>query len=260
MLDRRFRRGNILLRRLAPRQLGEQRLTRLRSGLEEIRVRTPSWDFGEREVVSGARPRSTAHRDAEARTARRTAVERHHEQSLAPGPIVRIDVGAAEEDPVLDRDGSEPARANPDEGETLGEVALRPIALRHHSRALLAPLGPPEAQHGRMQESLPGLRADGIAEECIIAAPDETVAAARLRIRDGPDIVIDDRAVPHRLHRAPTVLLQLPSQPTAPSVDAEGIAGGHAHHGGAARQGAQTRLRSPWIKLGKHTEQIALGE
>ena len=73
--------------------------------------------------------RAGVHRDAEAGAARLAAVDRDHERVLAPRAVVRIDVRALEEDPVLDRDSVQLARPHAHERE-LG----RPAPLRSRAR------------------------------------------------------------------------------------------------------------------------------
>ena len=68
-------------------------------------------------------------------------------------------------------------------------------------------LGPPQTETGRMQEFLPGMRTDGVAEQRLVGAALEAIGAAVLhvgpagrQVGDAVDVVIDDRVVAE--HRA----------------------------------------------------------
>ena len=93
------------------------------------------------------------------------------------------------------------AGADADEGVGRRVVAL----LGDLELAVGAAPGPPELQLGRVQEPLPGLRADRVAEQRLVVAAAQPVGAAVLLV--GPadrevvaagDLVVDDRAVAHR--------------------------------------------------------------
>ena len=107
---------------------------------------------------------------------------------------------APQEDPVLNGDRMHLARPHADEGE-----ALRFVLLVRDLEAPLSTPGAPERQDRGMQEPLPGLWADGIAEQLLVSAPLQLIVAAGLLV--GPaggkivhraQVVIDDRAVPQR--------------------------------------------------------------
>ena len=165
---------------------------------------------GEIETCLGFRP--GLHRYAKARSARLAAIHGDDEGALAPRPVVRIDVGSAEEHPILDGDRVEFAGAHAEEGE-----ALAGIGLRHDADALRIVLGAPETQQRRVQELLPRMRSDGVAEQRLIIAAYEPVGPAVLlvgpaarQVVDGGDVVIDDRLVADR--RADNTVAALPER------------------------------------------------
>ena len=81
-------------------------------------------------------------------------------------------------------------------------------------------LGAPQAQQRRVQEALPGMRADGVAEQRVVVSALQAVMAAVLlvgpaggQVGDRLDIVIDDRVVAHgRAEHAEAVRAQAGDQ------------------------------------------------
>ena len=161
-------------------------------------VRSPSSSSVSARSKPASRLRAGVHRDAEAGAAGLAAVHRDDERALAPRLVVRIDVRALQEHAVLDGDGVQLAGAHAEEG-----VALAPApasAVTVDAVGLL--LGAPQAQQRRVQEALPGMRADGVAEQRLVVAPLQAVVAAVLlvgpagrQVGDRRDVVVDDRLI-----------------------------------------------------------------
>src|SRR5690606_9478574 len=110
---------------------------------------------------------------------------------------VRVDIGAFEEDAILDRDGPDLASADAEEGE-----ALAGLGRGRDGKAVTLARYAPQGQARRMQVTLPRMRTDDIAEEGAVVAPVQAIAAAVLlvgpaggQVGDAVDVVIDDRLV-----------------------------------------------------------------
>ena len=153
--------------------------------------------FGQRQVETGLRTRSGMHRDAETRAARLAAVHRDDERAVAPRLVVRIDMRTAEEHVVLDGDRMQFAGPHGEEGKAL----LRRRIDRDAHAAVVA-FGAEQREQRRVQEALPGMRADGIAEQRGVIAPAQAIMAAvllvgpaRRQVVEQLDVVIDDRLV-----------------------------------------------------------------
>ena len=72
-------------------------------------------DLGQRQVEAALGARAGAHRDAEARASRGAAVDGDEKGTLPARTVVALDVGALEEDTVLDRDRVQVARTDAEE-------------------------------------------------------------------------------------------------------------------------------------------------
>ena len=186
-------------RRGAMRQRGQHLAARLRSDLDEEAVLVPE-QFGQCEVVARLRLRAGLHRDAEAGAAGLAAIDRDDEVPFAPRAVMRIGIGVAHQHAVLDGDGGDLAGAHADEGE-----ARAVLRRRVDAHGVSVARGAPEILDRRVQEFLPGMRADGIAEERLVVAADDTVVSAVLlvgpafgQVGDRVDIVVDDRLVAQR--------------------------------------------------------------
>ncbi len=158
-------------------------------------------ELRECEIEPRVRARSGPEGGAEARDLGLAALDDDDQGRLAPGAIRGVDVGTAEEDAVLARDGGEIARPDAEEGE---RGASPPCPAPHEGSA-----SPREAPKRRSEageeEPLPRVRADRVSEESAVAARPEPVASVRLFLPDsgrklgrGGDLVVDDRSVPHR--------------------------------------------------------------
>ena len=91
---------------------GQQAQAQLRADFHQEQI----IHFGQAQVETGLVARAGAHRDAEAGGVRVQAVDRQDEQSLAAGAVDRVVEIRAQEDPVLDADGSQFAGAHTDQG------------------------------------------------------------------------------------------------------------------------------------------------
>ena len=93
--------------------LSDDRSARRRRRARSTRCRSPTSHWG------------PSHRDAKAGTARLAAINRDDEGAGAPGAIVRVDMRAIPEDPILDRDCLDLAGAHADECESAGSLLAR---------------------------------------------------------------------------------------------------------------------------------------
>ena len=106
-----------------------------------------------------------------------TAIDGDEKSAFAAGLVMRIDVWPSEENPVLDGDRMQFAGAHADKGEPRFGVGLR-----DDDRPAFVALSLPQAQHGRMQELLPRMRPDSIAEHRVVVAPGKPIAPAVLLV------------------------------------------------------------------------------
>ena len=115
------------------------------------------------------------------------------------------------------------------------------------AEAAVAALRPPQAETRGMQELLPRMRTDGVAEQRIVGTALDTIGAAVLhvgpagrQVRDAVDVVIDDRAVAK--HRADDAIA------AAPQDRDESLQAGERHEApvadcrGTVRAGRQWKL------------------
>jgi hypothetical protein len=114
------------------------------------------------------------------------------------GRIAQIGMGTRQKHPILNRDCVQLARAH--------AVARRIGGLLDDLEAVtvLPAPSPPHPQPGRVQDLLPGLRADGIAKNRLILAAPQPIGAAILlvaladrKVSSGAHLAIDDRALVH---------------------------------------------------------------
>ncbi len=141
----------------------------------------PVEQLGQHEVgaVLGARP--GVHRRAEARPAGRATVDRDDEGAFAAAGIVAVDIGALEEDAVLDPDRVEIARAHADERE-------RPVGRRlldERDRRVVRTRAPQAHARGE-QPALPGVRGRREPEECVVVTADEAIPRSLLLLVQPP--------------------------------------------------------------------------
>ena len=131
--------------------------------------------LGQREVEARSPPRAGVHRDAEAGAARLAAVDGDDERALAPRRVVGVDVAAADEHAVLDRDRVQVAASARRGTRTAAPAAAppRPPVPSPFRRARQS------RTRGREQELLPRVRPDGVAEERLVVAALEPVACRR---------------------------------------------------------------------------------
>ena len=127
------------------------------------------------------------------------AVHRDDEDVRPPRRVGLIAVRPLAENAVLNRDGVEFAGPHAKEGE-FGSWRLRGLN-REAARGLVRR---PERFDGRMQETLPGLRPNGKAEQCAVVPRLQPVTSGVLPVLPTPgqvfdicDFVIDDCAVAH---------------------------------------------------------------
>ena len=157
----------------------------------------PGEDLGQRQVEAALGARPGAHRRAEARASRGAAVDGDEEGTLPARTVVALDVGALQEDTVLDGDRVQVARADAEEGERpvrrrlLGE--LRP--------AVVAAARLPHPDASGQQPALPRVRPDRVAEARLVVPTLEPVGRGVLHLRPagrqlvgGSDLLVDDRA------------------------------------------------------------------
>jgi hypothetical protein len=121
-------------------------------------------------------------------------VEGDDEELFPPCAVLGI---GRQEDLVLDGDRVEVARAGGEQGERGGVDGFR-----MDLEAVFRAIGRPESDSGLEQVLLPGVGADGVAEEGLVVAPLEAVLAPVLFVGpsfgefgDGFDFVVDDGAV-----------------------------------------------------------------
>src|SRR6266508_4752012 len=153
----------------------------------------------QREVEPSRHAWTRRHRDAEAGPPGLPAVHGDDERRRAARGIIRIDAGALEEGPVLDRNGVKVAGACADQRET----RRRRVLLDDREAATLA-LGVPQPQPRNEEELFPRMWAERVPEERIVAAPTQPIRArlldlgpARREIRETRNFSIDDRPVAH---------------------------------------------------------------
>ena len=84
------------------RDLGQHLAAPLAADLGQEDVAVVVEQLGQRDVEAGVGLRAGVHRDAEAGAAGLAAIDGDDEGAVAPGLVVRVDIGPAEEDPVLD--------------------------------------------------------------------------------------------------------------------------------------------------------------
>ena len=145
-------------------------------------------DLGEREVVARLGLRPGAHRGAEARAAGSKQLTATTKASSRRAGVVAVDVRAADEHAILDRDRVQLARAHADERDT---APLR-RCLFDGDRAVRCAARAPEPDAGREEKLLPGMRPDCVAEARLVVASLEPVAAGLLDVRP-PDRQIGRR-------------------------------------------------------------------
>ena len=192
-------------------QAGEQRRTAVAAGFDQ----ELAGHFGQREVEAFRGFGAGVHRSAETGAAGLAAVHRNDEDALAAGLVVRVDIGSLQEHPVLDGDGVQLAGSHGQQSELLGRFRIG-----GDGDAGRMPVRPPQPQQRRVQEALPGVGADGVTEQRVIAPALQAVMAARLlvgpaggKVGDGGDVVVDDRIVAHRrAEDAETVMVQRRNQ------------------------------------------------
>ncbi len=136
------------------------------------------------------------HRRAEARAGRGRALDGDDECRGSSGPEVLVRELAAQEDAVLYLESRDLAGPNPQERDRRGVgrgllEAERPGSMSARDR-----------QIGRKRETLPGGRADGVAEYLPVRSGLQPVAPGRLlvvppcrEVRSRLDLVVDDRAL-----------------------------------------------------------------
>ncbi len=105
------------------RQAVQHRGATVATGFQQEFVRVAG-EFGQREVIAGGCLRAGVHGRAEAGAAGLAAIDRDDEHAFAARLVVAVDVGAVQEDAVLDGDGVQFARPHGEEGEAFGRVGV----------------------------------------------------------------------------------------------------------------------------------------
>src|SRR5271165_4389779 len=154
-------------------------------------------ELGQRDVEAGVGLRTGSHGHAETGATSLATIGGDDEGPFAPRLIVRVDIGPAEEDAVLDGDRMEVAGAHADECKRRCRLG---VVVDGNAVAVLR--RPPQADARWVQEFLPGMRADGVAEKGIIGAALDAVSAAVLdvgpasrEVGDTLNIVEEDRLI-----------------------------------------------------------------
>lgn len=170
-----------LRRRLAQGERAEQFAAAVAADLDGEAV----GQFGQREVEPGPAAGAGVHRGA--KTGRRGGRAVYgNEEGLLPTPLIdRVDVRSVQEGAVL----------HGDRGQIAG-----PHAEKRHRRRLVhdrfksplpvVPVGRRDGGVRREQEPLPRLRADGVAEEPVLAG-DEPILAGRLGVGPAAGQIVD---------------------------------------------------------------------
>ncbi len=163
-------------------------------------------DLGQEDVVAAVDFRPGSHRGAEARARADGALDGDDEGGGSPSPEVLVGELAAQEDPILDREGRELAGSNSQEGDrwSVRRGLLETNGVCSMSRR--------DRQVGREGETLPGRRPDGVAEDLIVCAALQSVPSGGLfvppagrQVGHRLDLVVDDGSFPDgRADDAPT--------------------------------------------------------
>ena len=161
--------------RLASR-LRQQRRTAVAAALGEEAVSAVE-QLGQDQIEAARRARARLHGHAEARAARLPAIDRDQQGTVAPRGVVGIDEAAVQEDPILDGDGVQLACARADERQTW---KYRLLVADRERIALARCL--PQLEAGYEEELLPGVRAERIAEQCVVSTPLQAVRARVLHL------------------------------------------------------------------------------
>ena len=152
-----------VLTRLGGRHIAEQVGAALAADLHNEVVAVAFQDLGQCQIKTRRRLGASLHRHAKAGAAGLAAVDGNQESVFAPRLIHRVHIRAVKKDTILYGDCMQFARADCQEG-----VFRRPLALDRHLVAVAVALGLPEADHRRMQEFLPRVRAHDVAEESLV--------------------------------------------------------------------------------------------
>src|SRR5665647_219798 len=195
----------------AGRQLVEDLFAAFAAWLDEEAVPVLVEELGQREVKVLVRHWSGAHRDAETGATGIGAGHRDDEVVLAPGKVRRVGHRPPRQDGVVDRERVKVAGPDAEQSQARG-VDISWLDVHVGPGAPSAP----EQLAGGEQQGLPRLRADDIAEHCLIAALTEPVAAAVLDIShpswklvDRLDLGMDDHTFPHcRPNDGPSLLAE----------------------------------------------------
>src|SRR6516164_2075545 len=192
--------GGDFLRGCRPlRQIPDHVRTRGASDVDHEKMTALLDELRQGQVETGLDLWSGIHRDTETGAARLTAIDRHDEGAVAALLIILVEVLTPEKDPVLDGDRAQFTGAHADKGERSRCF----LALNDREIIALA-TGLPEPLDRGMQKPFPGMGPHGIAEQCRVGAPLNSVPRGILPIgpSDGEifetlDSFVDDGAVAH---------------------------------------------------------------
>ena len=134
--------------------------------------------FGESKIEAGSRLRPGIHRSAEAVAASQPAIDGYQEQALAPRPVARINELTVKEYSVLNCYGVQFAGAHTDER----VFRFGFLFFWHYSQSLPVSRGLPQPLERRMKEFFPRVRANNVAEQCVVFAPFQPVLSTGLLV------------------------------------------------------------------------------
>src|SRR6516164_1116376 len=203
-----LRRYQIFRSRLPARHLYQDLGAAFRPDLDQKLVAAAFQGFGQRQVEPerGLGPR--LHRHAEAGPSRLSAVDRDNDRSFSSGLISGVHMLPVEEHPILDRDGVQLAGANADERKLGWLLAI----LRDLKPAIARAVGLPQPRGGRKQKLLPRVGTHSVAKQGpvgpgleAVGPPILLVGPPRGEIGGRPDLVVNDRAIPHGGAHQPVV-------------------------------------------------------